>query len=381
MRKSNLKIVADEDLPFLQRYFEGAGELIVKPGRSLVRADLLKADLLLVRSVTRVDESLLRGTPVKFVGTVTTGFDHLDTAWLDSAGILWRSAHGYNAIPVAEYVIASIAALQMQNRLAKEALRIGVVGVGQIGSLVAKWCTFLGYTLLLSDPPRKELDPLFTSCDLSALNNLDLITLHTPLTKEGKYPTQHLINASFLNLSKNKSVLLNTSRGAVVDFAALQQEEDRWTYGFDVWEGEPKIDLKRLRGAALATPHLAGYSLQCRYRGIDMIYEACRELGFVAEASKSPLSQPRQHLSFAGQELSWQEVVLSIFNPLTVTAVMKETLLKESEKCATLFDELRQHYIGHAIARHEFGATTVSELTLKEKDRNILTKLGITIEE
>lgn len=381
MSASKLKIVADADLPFLQEYFGGAGELSLKPGRLLKRADLLDADLLLVRSITKVDEALLQGTPVKFVGTVTTGIDHLDTAWLDQAGISWRSAAGYNAEPVAEYVIAAIAALQMQKCLPEQALRLGVIGVGQVGTRVAKHAVSLGFTLLLCDPLRAEQEPQFISQDLSELNNLDVVSLHTPLTTTGAYPTQHLIDSHFLHAAKNKTLLLNTSRGAVVDFAALQEAEAHWQYGFDVWEGEPEIDLQRLQSAAIATPHLAGYSKQCRYRGIEIIHQACRDEGFISAAAKPLPPLPRKRLSFDGNRLNWQEVVLSIFNPLAATQLMKETLLKEPEKCATLFDELRQRYIGHAIQRHEFSYTTVSELRLEEKDRAIVTKLGITIEE
>jgi len=368
-------------------YFAEEGELFVKPGRAIERADLLDADVLLVRSLTRVDERLLGGTPVKFVGTVTSGIDHLDTAWLDQAGIRWQAAAGYNAQPVAEYVIAVIAALQLQNSLPLQALRVGVVGVGQVGSRVAAFCEALGFEVLLCDPPRAEQEPQFSSQALSTLAALDLVTVHTPLTIEGLHPTYHLIHSSFLDSLSGKHVLLNTSRGAVVDFAALSRERSHWTYCFDVWEPEPEIDLACLKAARIATPHLAGYSVQCRYRGIAAIHQACREQGLMNAAEPSLPSLPRLRLDFGGKKLGWRDVVLAIFNPETVTQVMKTSLLKKNdllkgtEKCATLFDTLRQCYIGDAIQRHEFAYTTVSKLNLEEKDRCALTKLGITIEE
>lgn len=382
-----MKLVADIDLPFVRDYFGSAGNLVLKPGRLIDHADLLDADLLLVRSITKVDEALLQGTPVKFVGTVTTGVDHLDTAWLDQAGIPWRSAAGYNALPVAEYVIASIAALQLQKILPSSALRVGLIGAGQVGGRVAEYCRQLGHDVLICDPPRAEAEKNFSSHPLSDFNALDLVTVHTPLTTTGRHPTYHLINSSFLRSAKKKAVLLNTSRGAVVDFSALPENQENWTYGLDVWEGEPEIDLDRLQAAAIATPHLAGYSVQCRYRGIELIHRACRELQLIAANTPPVPPLPSQRLSFGGKKPGWQEVVLAIFDPLSATRVMKESLSKENVllkgagKCATLFDELRQQYIGDGIQRHEFGYTTVSNLRLEEKDRYALTKLGITIEE
>lgn len=387
LRKAKLKIVADVDLPFIKEYFGGEGELVLKPGRLIERADLIDADLLLVRSITLVNEKLLKGTAVKFVGTVTTGVDHLDTVWLDQAGITWRAAAGYNAAPVSDYVIAVIAALQQQKALPTSSLRVGVVGVGQVGGRVTERCKRLGFDVFLCDPPRAELEESFSSFALSELKDVDLLTLHTPLIRSGKYPTYHLIDSSFLQSAAKKSILLNTSRGAVVDFSSLLSAKEKWTYCFDVWEAEPEIDLTILQASLLATPHLAGYSVQCRYRGIDMMYRALCELQLIRPTEKTLPLLPTTKFSFKNRHMTWQEVVLAIFNPLTVTQVMREVLsaenvlLKEPGKCATLFDELRQQYIGDQIKRHEFGFTTISEVHLDEKDRYALTQLGITIEE
>ncbi len=376
MRGPKLKIVADRDLPFVREYFDDEGELVLRPGRQLKREDLLDADLLLVRSITQVDENLLQGSSVKFVGTVTTGIDHLDTAWLDQAGILWRSAAGYNALPVADYVIAVIAALQ-QERALPEALRVGVVGVGHVGGCVAERCQRLGFEVLLSDPPRAEQETNFPSQRLSDLKNLDLVSLHVPLQRSGKHATYHMINRDFLRATTQPAVLLNTSRGPLVDFNGLEKERTLWRYCFDVWENEPLIDSGILQASHIATPHLAGYSLQCRYRGIAQIYQACCELDLLRPKTKVLPLLPSQRLSFENRKLSWQEVVLAIFNPLAVTQVMKEAFLKKK----TTFDALRERYIGEQIQRHEFSSTIVSELYLDEKDRYALMQLGITIEE
>lgn len=383
-----MKIVADSDLPFVKAYFEDQGELCLKPGRFLERADVIDADLLLVRSVTTVDAKLLQRTKVKCVATVTTGIDHLDTDWLDQQGILWLSAAGYNAEPVSDYVLAVVAALQQAGCLPLSSVRVAVVGVGQVGRRVAQRFKCLGFEVFLSDPPRAEQEQNFISTALSELPPVDLLSLHTPLVSGGKYPTHHLINASFLKKARGKSILLNTSRGAVVDFSSLRASRDNWRYCFDVWEGEPDIDLEILRSTLIASPHMAGYSVQCRYRGIEMIYRALCEKGLVKpKITDVSLSLPRNKLYFDHRRLTWQEVVLAHFNPLSVTEAMKKclleenVLLKEPKKCATLFDKLRQQYIGAGIERHEFAYTTISQVRLSAQDRDVLTQLGFIIEE
>jgi erythronate-4-phosphate dehydrogenase len=381
LRKAKLKIVADLELPFIEDYFGGEAELLLRPGRLIRREDLVDADLLLVRSVTSVNEALLQDTAVKFVGTVTSGIDHLDTAWLDKAGIQWLSAAGYNAPPVSDYVFAVVAALQKQNHLPSFPFRVAVIGVGQVGGRVAERFKRLGCEVLLCDPPRAEQEKDFLSHALAELNAVDFVTVHTPLLSSGRYPTYHLINSSFLQSTTKKCILLNTSRGAVVDFSSLPFSKEKWTYCFDVWEKEPELDLKSLEGSHIATPHLAGYSIQCRYRGIDLLYRALCDRGLIKPTSKAFPVLPKTRISFGNSCLSWQEVVLSLFNPLSVTETMKTILLKEPSKCATLFDKLRMEYIGSQIKRHEFGFTTISGVRLEEKDRYVLTQLGITIEE
>jgi erythronate-4-phosphate dehydrogenase len=372
-----MKIIADEAIPFVRDYFSRHGELVLKPGRSIVREDVIDGDILLVRSVTSVNEDLLKNTAIKFVGTVTTGIDHLDIDWLDQAHIAWQAAAGYNAIPVSDYIVAVIAALSQQKMIKT----VGIVGVGYIGSHVADRLKKLGFTVILHDPLRALHEPQFISSPLSDFCNLDVISLHVPLTFNGPYPTYHLINQAFLDHCMANSILINSSRGAVVDFSALNKTNPKQDLCFDVWEGEPQLDGDILKFATIATPHLAGYSVQCRYRGIDMIYQYLYKNGWLEGESKPALEVPRQELCFNGQQLSWQEVVLAIFNPLAVTQIMKKALLKEPEKCATLFDQLRENYIGESIQRHEFGFTTISEVKLKEVDRYCLIQLGINIKE
>ena len=171
-----MKIVADENIPFLSYYFDN---VTVKPGRLIMREDLMDADILVIRSVTKVNESLLKGTPVKFVGTTTTGVDHIDTKWLDKNGILYRAASGCNAIAVLEYVIAVIASLQKKGFLPTKPLKTAVIGVGKIGSRVSHKLKLLGFDVIECDPLRAETEPDYISTPLDDIADVDLISLHT----------------------------------------------------------------------------------------------------------------------------------------------------------------------------------------------------------
>lgn len=375
-----MKIVADGDIPFIRDYFSDASELILKPGRLIQRSDLLDVDMLLVRSLTRVNEDLLKNTAVKFVGSVAAGCDHLDTQWLTQQGIHWYAAAGYNAQAVADYVMAVFAALFPQSE-SFSSLRVAVVGVGQIGQRVAERLQFLGCQLLVCDPPRAAQEPDFISTPLQKLKDMDVISLHIPLTITGSNATYRLIDHTFLQRARKAQVLINTSRGDVIDFSALLPNKAAWRYCFDVWQQEPGIDLDILQAAWLATPHLAGHTQQSRYRGIDSVYRAAAQMGIIPFKKQSPPLFPQQTLSFNHRLMTWQEVVLAIFNPLTTTTAMKECLLKAPENCATLFDSLRKQYIGDAIKRHEFAYTTITEVRLAEKDRYLLTQLGVHIRE
>lgn len=201
-----MKIVADENIPLIEHYFNAHGELILKPGREITAADVRDADILLVRSVTKVDQNLLAKSAVKFVGSATSGADHLDTQWLDAQGIQWSVAQGSNAVAVAEYVVCVIAALQKIRHLAGKKIRAAVVGVGTIGKLVVEKFTQLGFDVILCDPLRTDM----MTTAFSELTDLDLIAFHTPLTQTGAYPTYHLVQKTFF--AKTKTALCSTQR-------------------------------------------------------------------------------------------------------------------------------------------------------------------------
>lgn len=367
-----MHIVGDSQIPYLEEFFGGYGELTLKPGRKICKADLVNADMLLVRSITHVDAALLGGTSVKFVGSVTAGADHLDTKWLTDNGIHYSIAAGFNAPPVADYVMSVLAALASKAYLPPHRFKIGIIGVGNVGRLVLQRLQHFGCDIYLCDPLLAEDEPNFESIPLDELYDLDILTLHVPLVHHGPYPTYHFINRDFLEKQKRNCVIINTSRGAVINSADLLTYGKHLRWCFDVWEDEPKIDKTLLEQAFIATPHISGYSRQSKIRGIEMIYRIACEQGMIKPKSMPPLSMPVQQLSFAGASHRWHDIVLGVFNPLVVTAMMRTVLLPANDY-GVVFDEMRNQF----NYRYEFGYTSIADCNLLPIDRALLVNLGL----
>ena len=328
-----MKIVADSKIPYLKGLLEPvAQEVLYVPGSEINNDILRDAQVLLTRTRTRCDRNLLEGTAVEFIGTATIGTDHIDLDYCRQHGIAVENAPGCNAPAVAQWVHASILQwLASQRTPLNHQLTLGIVGVGHVGSIVARWAHQLGYHILLNDPPLEEkvtkvtttLSPLS-----SLLKNCDIITFHTPLTREGKYPTWHLCDEQFLNSLQRCKLIINAARGAVCDNKALL----RW-YGdlaLDCWEGEPNINRELLKKAFIATPHIAGYSLQGKQRGTAMIIEALnRRYGWDIKPvqAATPLK---------GAEHVTPQSILTSYNPLHDTEFLKSA--------PTTFESLRNNY-------------------------------------
>ncbi len=357
-----MKIVADENIPLIENYFGQQGELILKPGREISRSDVIDADILLVRSVTKVNQALLENTSVTFVGSATSGADHLDTDWLDSNKIKWSVAESCNAMAVAEYVVCVIAALQKMQCLTQQKIRAAVVGVGRIGRLVAEKFRLLGFDVILCDPLRTDID----STPFEELSDFDLISFHVPLTKTGCYPTYHLVKKEFLQKQKKDCVLLNAARGEVFSFDQLKKYGRGLIWCLDVWEGEPNIDVEILERTLIATPHIAGYSLQSKYRGIEMIYNAALQKGVLTTHSVGEILYPTKKITIDVAE-DWRDVVLTIFDPVSVTAEMKKRFRQEIFG----FDDLRKKY----AERYEFKFIELLDSAQFTSD-NLLLGLG-----
>ncbi|HGG60726.1 MAG TPA: 4-phosphoerythronate dehydrogenase [Gammaproteobacteria bacterium] len=275
-----VKIVADENIPHVDEAFSSLGEVMTLPGRSMTRANLRGADILLVRSVTRVDAALLEGTPVRYVASATIGFDHIDHEYLERRGIPWTTAPGCNATAAAEYVAAAICRVASPEQF--RGGTVGIVGRGNVGSRVRSRLEALGFRCLVNDPPLEEQGVADDFVSLDQALSADIVTLHTPLTVDDRHPTFHLLNKTRLAQLPDGALLINAARGAVVDNPALLAElrSERIRAVLDCWEGEPAIDTGLLDRVSIGTPHIAGYSLEGRLRGTEMILRAvCEFLG------------------------------------------------------------------------------------------------------
>ncbi|HUN65146.1 MAG TPA: 4-phosphoerythronate dehydrogenase [Bacteroidota bacterium] len=272
-----MKIVADNAIPFLRGVLDAYAEVRYVAGSAISRRDLLDADALLVRTRTRCSEELLHGTGVKFIGSATIGHDHIDPAYCARAGITWTTAPGCNAGSVQQYVAAAILATANRLGVPIHQATIGVVGVGNVGRLVAGVARDLGMRVLCNDPPRERIEGsggFIPLDDLLAVS--DVVSLHVPLTTGGPDATAGLIDESRFQKMKERSVIINTSRGEVVDESALAGMLRRGTMSavLDVWAGEPQTDPRLRNLAAIATPHIAGYSVEGKAKGTAMVVNA-----------------------------------------------------------------------------------------------------------
>ncbi|MBJ9977250.1 4-phosphoerythronate dehydrogenase PdxB [Pseudomonas sp. S75] len=346
-------IVADENIPLLADFFAGFGEIRRYPGRA-INADCVRdADVLLVRSVTRVDRQLLEGSRVRFVGTCTIGTDHLDLDYFAQAHIHWSSAPGCNARGVVDYVLGSLLTLAELEGVALAERVYGVVGAGEVGGRLVRVLRGLGWQVLVCDPLRAAReDGEFVSLD-EVLARCDVISLHTPLQRDGDHPTWHLLGAPELARLRPGAWLINASRGAVVDNAALRElllARDDVHAVLDVWEGEPQVDLALADLCTLATPHIAGYSLDGKQRGTAQIYQAlCRVQGAAEQVRLADLLPPPPLLRIeldAEADPTWALAMLcrAVYDPRRDDADMRRSLSEDVQVQREAFDLLRKRY-------------------------------------
>lgn len=273
--KQKLQIVADEAIPFLRGVLEPYAEIHYLPGEQISNQNIKQADALLVRTRTNCNLSLLQNTAVQMVATATIGMDHLDTDFLRKAGIHFTNAPACNAGSVVQYIIAVLLEIAKKKSLRLKDLTLGIVGVGNIGSQVFEVAKHLGVKTLLCDPPKKDAELIENAVSFDFICQYsDIITFHTPLTRQGKYPTYHLLNHSALSLLKKNAWIINAARGEVIDGQALLEAlKNRICSGavLDVWENEPKIDQNLLQNVFIATPHIAGYSLDGKANATEQV--------------------------------------------------------------------------------------------------------------
>ncbi len=273
-----LKIVADHKIPFLEGALEEKAEVVYLPGGDISRNHLMDADGMIIRTRTLCNQELLAGTSVRFIASATIGYDHIDTEYCQENGIGWTNAPGCNSSSVEQYMVSTLLWLAVHRGIDLKSLTLGIVGVGHVGSKVAKAARALGINVLLNDPPRERREGGDQFSGLEELKErADLITLHVPLVHGGSDPTHHLVNREFLGGLKNGALLINTSRGGVVEEEALKQAIGKGMVSdvvLDVFENEPAIDRDLLEAITLATPHIAGYSLDGKANGTAMSVQA-----------------------------------------------------------------------------------------------------------
>jgi erythronate-4-phosphate dehydrogenase len=293
-----MRVVVDKNNPLVADAFQQFGEVRALATKEITADSIRDAEIVIVRSETKVTKELLRGSSIRFVGTATIGTDHVDVEYLRTQGIGFASAPGSNANSVAEYIVAALLTLAQRKGFVLQAKTIGVVGVGNVGSKVVRNAEALGMTVLQNDPPlsRATGNPHFVPLD--DLMGADFITLHVPLTTTGIDPTYHLFDAKRIGTMKKGAILINTARGSVVDGAALRNALDRRHLGgsvLDVWEGEPAIDVELLKKIDIATSHIAGYSFDGKLAAVRMMYAAA--CNFFGQAPKwtpeNSLPKPR----------------------------------------------------------------------------------------
>lgn len=366
-----MKTVIAETVLLGKEAFESLGETAVIPDR-LISSDSLKdADLLIVRSKTKVTPELIKNSPVRFVGTATAGFEHLDTQALDQLGIGWTAAPGCNADSVAEYIITALLHLHRHNKVPLEGKTLGIIGVGQVGSRVAARAAALGLRILINDPPRaeKEGQAPFQSLE-TILSESDIVTVHTPLITDGPWPTRHLADRSFFERMRPGSVFMNAARGKILDTDALLDAKEKGIVAhavLDVWDPEPGIRTDALQAATLGTPHIAGHSLEGKLNGtVQCFDQACRHLKIDAHWNPAPylpsLKIPEQTINSTGK--SDLDVLFEAASALYAIEMDDQSLRSNP----TGFDRLRAEYSG----RREFFNTQIS---LTETRTDLLAKL------
>jgi erythronate-4-phosphate dehydrogenase len=405
-----MKIVIDENIPFIRGVFEPWADVVYSPGRKIDAPMVADADALIVRTRTRCNRDLLGGSRVKIVASATIGFDHIDTGWLEEKGIKWSNAPGCNSGSVMQYITALLFFLAEKHNLDLRSLTLGIVGVGNVGSKVEKAARAIGMRVLLNDPPRQRNEAAGVygtpgkagrlpahragqavttgspatgpagSTGFSTLDRLleesDILTLHVPLTYEGSDRTFHLLDRHNLSLMKRSAIVVNSSRGEVADNGALR---DALEHGglrgaaLDVWEGEPYADPHLVDLSDIATPHIAGYSVDGKANAtISSVRSVAGELGLpLADWLPAGLPEPAEPLI----DLTTRGVAAPL--SLVAEAVRQTYPISDDDllfrNARQNFEYLRDNY----RKRREFGSYIVR--TTDSVAASIMTELGFKI--
>ncbi|WP_443777410.1 4-phosphoerythronate dehydrogenase PdxB [Bacteroides clarus] len=333
-----MKVIVDNKIPFIKEAIEKiADEVVYAPGKDFTPSLVKDADALIIRTRTHCNRRLLEGSKVKFIATATIGFDHIDTEYCREAGITWTNAPGCNSASVAQYLHSSLILLQESKGINLSEATIGIIGVGNVGSKVVKVAQELGMRVLLNDLPREDKEGKQNFSSLQTLaKECNVLTFHVPLYKEGKYRTYHLADTAFFQSLKQKPVIINTSRGEVIETDALLNALETKLISdaiIDVWENEPAINLTLLKKVFLGTPHIAGYSADGKANATRMSLDAlCRYFNIQADYQIIPPAPSQPQIT--AETLS--DAYLQIYDPQQDSNALKTH--------PELFEKLRGDY-------------------------------------
>jgi len=373
-----MKIIIDDKIPYIRGALEPFAEVVYLPGKQTTRAVVRDADALVTRTRTICNRELLDGSKVRFIATATIGFDHIDTAYCGAAGIEWTSAPGCNAESVNQYMASALLSHAQRTRSVLRGRTIGIVGVGQVGSRVAKTCEILGMNVLLNDPPRARREGARQFVSLQEIRQrADIISFHVPLNMDGIDRTYHMVDAAFLRGLKQPALIANTCRGEVFDTRAVLDARRAGLLSgmiIDCWENEPDIDPQLLKLADIATPHIAGYSRDGKANGTRVSVRAISRffgLGIDAwePAGIETPAKPRIELDGRGQstESVLADAVLASYDIENDDRALRED--------PGLFEQLRGDY----PVRREFGSHTIRAVNVDPGVIEKLEKLGFRI--
>ncbi|MDO9153514.1 MAG: 4-phosphoerythronate dehydrogenase PdxB [Paludibacter sp.] len=373
-----MKIIIDDKIPYIRGAFESVAEVIYLTGSKTTSEIVKDADAIITRTRTICNEKLLAGSSVKYIASATIGYDHIDTDYCDAAGIRWTNAPGCNSKSVEQYIASTLMVLAEKKGWNLKEKCIGVVGVGNVGSKVARICEIFGMKVLLNDPPRERIESSEKFISLQTImKEADIITLHVPLNLKGEDTTYHLGNEAFFNNLKRKPVLINSCRGEVIEtnavIAALQTGKIS-DFVCDCWENEPEVDLKLLKMTEIATPHIAGYSKDGKAKGTLMSVQAISEFFGLGLRNWQP----------SGIELPTFPIIEINGDGLTEQDIIAEAILHtydiRNDDCdfrdnPVLFEQLRGDY----PTRREFPAFTVKTEHVEKITVEKLKQFGFNI--
>lgn len=374
-----MKIIVDDKIPFLKGVLEPFAKVDYYPGKDITADKVKYAEALIIRTRTKCDSALLSGSNVKFIATATIGFDHIDTTFCDANKISWTNAPGCNSGSVMQYVASALIQLSEKYDFSFAEKTIGIVGVGNVGSKVAKLASIFGMKVLLNDPPRERKEGKADFVTLKTIQEAaDIITFHVPLNLTGRDKTIHLFNEDFLNKSKEEVVIINSSRGEVILTEILKKgliSKKVKAAVIDVWENEPNIDLELLKLVDIATPHIAGYSADGKANGTLKSVQALStffKLGLNNWAPENIPAPLNPSFKVDCQNHSIEEVLKKAIRE-TYNIITDDARLRSSP---STFEKQRENY----PLRREFHAYNPHVLNCPQKTKDTLNLLGFELQ-